>query len=155
MGNAKSRQLNAAEKYYEVHVQTTPKDQLLILVLDGAIRLAETARDAIQENDFEKKNAALGKAQSIVLALQNALSPEVGDRLYKDLRGLYFFVYRTLVEANFENSLDKLAAALKILSHVRETWRDAVAEYRNSVAEASPQADETERDGAKGISESG
>ncbi len=154
---ATGKQSQLVEQYFKVHVGTAPKDQLLLMVVDGAVRFAERGREAIEKNDLEEKNNALQRAQGIVMGLANALSPEIGDQIYMDLRGLYFFVYRRLIEANLEHSLEKIDEALKILLELRETWRNAVEQYRNSIA-AELAAESTASDAGterEGISVSG
>lgn len=141
------------EQYYKVHVETAPKDQLLLMVLDGMLRFVDRAREAMETGALEEKNTCLQKTQALLLELDGALSPEIGEKLYRDLRGLYFFVYRKLIEANLRNSIELLDEGRQMLVHISETWRLAVKQYRAEVhsaqgtQEAAPQgAPEGERE---------
>lgn len=113
-----------------MQVRTAAPDQLLLMLLDGAVRFAEGAREKLTRGDRQGKHDLLVKTQNIVLELIQTLKPEIGEKIYGGLTGLYRFIYRRLVEANIEDSPEKLGEALKILIDVRETWRQAVAVFR-------------------------
>jgi flagellar protein FliS len=127
-----------AQEYLQVQVRTATKDQLLIMLLDGAVRFVEGARERMARGEREEKNALLQKAQNIVLELVQSLSPAIGEPLYGNLIGLYKFIYRRLVEANLRDDPQSLEEALQILSEVRETWRQAVAAFRAGLSGPAP-----------------
>ena len=125
------------QSYAKVQDETTPPDQVLLLLLDGVARFIETGRSHIRQEEFEEKNVALVKAQVIVKELMDALDPAIGDSAYRNLRGLYFFVYRRLVEANVHNDEKHLDEAAEVLGQLREMWGATVDEYRKSLIEAT------------------
>ena len=112
-----------AQEYLEVQVRTASPDQLLLMLLDGAVRFAEGGLEGLTRGDREAKSRLLLKAQAIVLELVGSLSPSVGEKLYGNLTGLYKFIYTRLVEANLRDDPSAVEEALKILRDVRETWR--------------------------------
>ncbi|MBI4586642.1 MAG: flagellar export chaperone FliS [Planctomycetes bacterium] len=122
------------QKYFQVQVETASPDEILLLLLDGAVRFAESAVEAIDKKDLEKKNASLLKAQGIVMELSNSLQPEIGEEVFRNLKGLYFFTYQKLVEGNLRDDKDIVGAGLKVLHTLREAWRQAVAAYRQEQA---------------------
>ena len=123
-----------AQEYLQVQVRTASPDQLLLMLLDGAVRFVEGGREQMARGNHETKCYLLLKAENIVLELIQSLSPSVGEKIYSNLIGLYKFIYLRLVEANIQNDHRKLGEALKILLDVRETWRLAVASYRRETA---------------------
>jgi flagellar protein FliS len=123
-----------AQEYHQVQVRTASPDQLLLMLLDGAVRFAEGGREHLARGNHEEKCNLLIKAENIVLELIQSLSPSVGEKIYANLIGLYKFIYRKLAEANIQNDPQKLEEALKVLLNVRETWRQAVAGYRREAA---------------------
>ena len=127
-----------AQEYLQVQVMTSSKDQLLLLLLDGAVRFVEGARDRLAEGKLEEKHLQLVKAQNIVLELLSSLSPDVGDKIYTSLVGLYKFIYNRLVTANLRNDAKSLAEALRILHTVRAMWRDAVSAFHSSTSGGAP-----------------
>jgi len=128
------------QEYLQVQVRTASPDQLLLMLLDGAVRFVEGAREKMGCGEREAKGQLLMKAQNIVLELIQSLQPSVGEKLYANLIGLYKFIYRRLVEANLRDDLRSLEEALQILGQVRETWRQAVAIYRAETAGKEPGA---------------
>ena len=119
-----------AQEYLQVQVLTASQDQLLLMLLDGAVRFVETAREKMERKEREAKNELLLKAQNIILELIQSLDPSVGEKIYANLIGLYKFILRRLLAANVNDDPTSLDEGLKILRNVRETWSQAVAAYR-------------------------
>ena len=126
-----------AQQYLQVQVKTASQDQLLLMLLDGAVRFVEGALERLGRKDRDGKNEQLLKAQKIILELIQSLNPSVGEKIYSNLIGLYKFIYRRLVEGNLRDDRACLEEGLKILGEVRETWRLAVAAYRSTPAAES------------------
>ena len=126
------------QEYLQVQVKTASKEQLLLMLLDGAVRFIEVGRDHMARGNREAKSELLLKAQNIILELIQSLNPAVGEALYKNLIGLYKFIYRRLVEGNLRNDAVLLDEGLKILLNVRETWRQAVATWRSGTGVNTP-----------------
>ena len=92
---------NPAKKYQENHILTAPKEQLLLMLVDGAIRFTEQGKAFMLEEKFEESCKKFIRAQRIMIELitsldESALEPD----LYSNLVSLYYFVYRRLVEVN-------------------------------------------------------
>ena len=104
------------------------------------------------KGELEDKNTNFLKVQTILMELTNALDPCIGEKLYFELRGLYFFVYRRFSEANMQNSPELLDEGYNILLHIRETWQMAVKRYRDSLAE---EIEDEEKSPSQGISVKG
>jgi flagellar secretion chaperone FliS len=126
-----------AQQYLQVQVKTASQDQLLLMLLDGAVRFVEGALERLAQKDREGKNEQVLKAQKIILELIQSLNPSVGEKIYANLIGLYKFIYRRLVEGNLRDDRACLEEGLKILGEVRETWRQAVSAFRAEAATAA------------------
>lgn len=118
--------LKKTNQYLEVQVQTASKEQLLLMLFDGALRFCELAKLGLQSQDIENSHKNLVRAKSIVVELLCSLDKKVGEALYYNLIRLYNFVYLRLVEANFNKNPKALDEAMVILASLRETWKDAV-----------------------------
>jgi flagellar protein FliS len=130
-----------AQSYLEVQVKTASPDQLLLMLLDGAVRFVEGALERMEKGDREGKGTQLARAGDIVLELVQSLNPAIGEKLYENLVGLYKFIYRRLVDGNLRDDRASVEEGLRILRHVRETWRQAVASWRSEAqAAAAPAA---------------
>ena len=116
-----------SRNYLKTQVETASKPQLLIMLFDGAIRFTERAKCELESNNYEGSHASFVRAQRIMVELISALDEsQIPDDLYRNLTGLYGFVYRSLVSANIERSSAPAGEALQILRHLRETWTLAV-----------------------------
>ena len=125
-------------EYLKVKIQTAQPSELLLLLLDGALRFARQAKPLMGTNEFEEKNRLFLRAQNIVLELFQALDQRIGDELYARLTGLYRFCYDRLVRANVENDTSAVDDALSILEHLRETWGLAVRKARDESGGTPP-----------------
>ena len=122
---------NKAKEYLESRIKTAPKEELLLLLLDGAIRFAEQGRARLLEKDYGQSCPLLIRSQRIVTELRVALRQDlIGEEIYANLVRLYNFVYRRLVEANLDHEAVKLDEALAILGKLREMWAEAIERAR-------------------------
>ncbi len=122
---------NRAQQYLENHILTAPKEDLLLMLFDGAIRFAEQARPKIEAKDHEGSGRLLIRAQRIVIELMTSLSRDLmGEEIYGNLMSLYNFIYFRLVNANMKKDVALVDEAVKILAHLRETWSQAVEKNR-------------------------
>lgn len=124
--------MDATRKYLETQVRTATQEQLLLMLIDGAVRFSEQAKTKLAEKDFEGTHHLLIRAQRIMIELVSSLSREIGDEIYGNLVGLYNFVYFRLVRANIEHAPEPIDEALRILASLRGTWAEAI---EKSVAE--------------------
>lgn len=132
---------NPSARYLETQVQTASREQLLVMLFDGAIRFAEQGRAFQGDREFEKSTHSLVRAQDIMLEIMAGLDRTIGDLLYGKLIGLYQFIYRRLIEANLLRQSGPIEDALKILRSMRDTWAEAVkksAEERRVAPATAP-----------------
>lgn len=132
-----------ARKYLESRVLTASKEELLLMLLDGAVRFVEAARQKLEDRKLDDFCNSLIRAQRIVSELMTTLRKDViGEEIYNNLMGLYSFVYRRLVEANLQRDTGMLDEGLKILRLVRDMWREAVEKYRTEAREGGVKLDD-------------
>ncbi|MCC6464090.1 MAG: flagellar export chaperone FliS [Planctomycetes bacterium] len=112
--------------YLERAVMTAGKEQLLMMLLDGAIRFTDRGREAIVAQDATEAHTNLVRAQEIVTELMASLKADIGSEIYRNLVGLYHFVYERLVRANVEKSTQMADEARQTLKGVREMWAAAI-----------------------------
>jgi flagellar protein FliS len=116
-----------AVQYLEAKVLTATKEELLIMLFDGAIKFAECAKVKIDEKDVEGSCKFLIKAQRIIAELMASLRKDlISEELYSNLIGLYKFVYLRLIKANMTKDKDLIDESLAILRMMRETWQLAI-----------------------------
>lgn len=108
--------------YLRDAVLTASPEQLHLMLYDGALRFATQARDALERRDYEGSYNKLSRAQAIVNEMEAGLRPEVNAELCERMAATYNFIYRKLVEANVNKSVESLDNAVKVLLIERETW---------------------------------
>ena len=116
-------QSSARDDYLTTEVMTAPPQKLQLMLIDTAIRSAERARAKWRENKEEEALEALIHAQRVVSEMLAGLNAEVDPELAERVASVYTFVFRNLMEANYEHDEKKLEDALRVLAIERETWR--------------------------------
>lgn len=117
---------NGHERYLETAVETASPVRLIVMLYDGAIRFINEAAYAIRQRDYETKNAKIQRAQRILTELICSLDFEKGGEIARNLYRLYNYMYNQLIEANIEDSYERLEHVVNLLSELREAW-DAIA----------------------------
>lgn len=125
---------------------TASREELRLLLLEGAIKFVSQAREGLLARNFEQVFSGTDNARNIIVELitsvQSAPNPELAERV----RSLYTFLYVRLTEASFEKSAEKFEEVIGLLEYERETWvllMNKVASERSSetpeATEYSPQ----------------
>jgi len=112
--------------YIEQMVLTASPAKLIELLLQKAISVIDEAKNYIDEKDYNNANAKIVRAQDIVMELNLALDMEKGGEIAKNLRALYNYIYRTLVEANIKKDKKMLDDVKSLLEDLLSTWREAM-----------------------------
>ncbi|MCX7653504.1 MAG: flagellar export chaperone FliS [Fervidobacterium sp.] len=112
--------------YTEQMVLTASPAKLIELLLDKAISVLEDAKRLIDEKNYTEANDKIVRAQDIVMELNLALDLEKGGDIAKNLRALYNYMYRTLVEANIKKDKNMIDDVKTLLSDLLSTWREAM-----------------------------
>ncbi len=128
-----------AFSYLKTKVMSASKEELLLLLFDSAIAFASQAKEKIKEKNLESVHNLCIKAQRIVMELMSTLNKDmIPDEMYKNLMGLYNFVYFRFVWANVRHETSMVDEGLDILKHLRETWAIAIeTNKKQQVQEAS------------------
>jgi flagellar secretion chaperone FliS len=112
---------NVAE-YLEAQVLTASPHRLHLMVVDGAIRFARRALDALTGERWEELDTALSRSRDCLAELVGGLDAGQTPDLTVRMKSLFAFVYRSLVLADLERSPGRIQDALRILEIHRETW---------------------------------
>jgi flagellar protein FliS len=118
--------VNGHERYLETAVETASPARLIVMLYDGAIRFINEAAYAMQQRDYETQNAKLQRAQKILAELISSLDFDKGGEIAENLFRLYTYMYNQLVEANINDSRERLEHVAHLLSEFREAW-DTIA----------------------------
>ncbi|MFL2071881.1 flagellar export chaperone FliS [Marinilactibacillus psychrotolerans] len=114
---------NAANVYKKNQIQTASPKQLVILLYEGAIKNIRLAELAQEQNDVQKVNQHLIKAQDIISELLNSLNHQDGENaIASELSILYDYLLNELLQANLKKDINKMSSARKILNELLEAW---------------------------------
>ena len=113
--------MSATDAYLEARVMTASREQLHLMVIDGALRHCFGAEDALARGDREAKWQSLSEARRHVSELLGGLAA-VEDEFVDNLRALFKFTLRQLTLADADDDAGKLAEAIRVLEDHRETW---------------------------------
>lgn len=109
--------------------------KLVIMLYDGAIGFLNKAVEYAEKEDTQKKNIYLQRANDIIVELDGALDVDAGGEISKNLKLLYSFMNRQLVEAALNNTLKGVKDVMRMMSELRESWQ-----YVNDTAAMAPAA---------------
>lgn len=113
-------------QYQQNQVMTASKEQILIMLYDGAIRFCRQAIAANKEGDVPEKLGRISKVFAIVTEFSDSLNHEIGGEIAADLDGLYQFMIRELNSARKDSTGIHLENVEKLLVDLRLTWGEAV-----------------------------
>jgi flagellar protein FliS len=110
--------------YLENEVQTAPPQRLRLLLIEGAIRFARQACDAIEGGHGEEAADMLGRCRAVLVELLSGVRPD-GSPLTRQVAGLYVYLIRRLTEADLKSDERQIAEVISLLEVERETWQQA------------------------------
>ena len=124
------------DQYLESKVLTASQPKLHMMLLDGALRFGNQAREAwVQTDGYALAEPSLERMFDIVEELLQGLASGDGE-ISGQLAEQYAFVYRELAVCRTNQDPAKLDSCLKLLTYQRETWRLANERLDNAHAEA-------------------
>lgn len=113
------------DAYNHNSVQTASPEQLVVMLFDGAIRFSRRALQAYELGDFGAASASIGRVSAIVGELNSTLDMDAGGEIAQNLRSLYTFLARHLLEAATRRDPSRVRQSLSILSELREGFAHA------------------------------
>lgn len=115
---------NAFNAYKNNSVNYASKDQLLIMLLDGAVKFTKMGRQAILDKDIKKSHENLVKVQDIFTELMVTIDQKAGSWAV-DMYKIYDFIKERLFEANLKKDIAIVDEVFPLIEEVRNTWNEA------------------------------
>jgi flagellar protein FliS len=131
---------HAYDTYNTVDVNTSNPLKIVLMLYDGAISFLNKAVEHAEKKDIKNKNIFANQARDIIVELNNSLDSEAGGEIAKSLRGLYNYMNRRLMKANWDNDIDGLNEVINLLSKIREAWQDVYEQKSDFFPESRQQA---------------
>ena len=126
-------QNNPYAKYKNHSINTATKEELTLMLYDGAVKFCNQALSSMEAKDHIKTNESIRKVENIVREFQITLNKKHDIANQLDL--LYDYLHRRLVEANLKKDIEILTEVRDHLRNLRDTWKEAM---KLSKQESSP-----------------
>ncbi len=115
---------NGYNIYKTNSVNYASKDQMLLMLVDGAVKFAKIGRQAILDKDIQKAHNSLMRVQDIFTELIVTLDTDKAEWM-KPLKDVYFFVNEKVSEANMKKDIIILDEAIDIIEGIKDLWHEA------------------------------
>jgi flagellar protein FliS len=119
---------NPYEKYKNNAVSSLSQEQLVIMLVEGAVKYTKVARLALEKGDLERANKELIRVQNIYGELIASMDTNAGD-FAKELVTIYACIKKKLVEANVKKDVAIVDEVLPLIEQVRDVWCAVKKDY--------------------------
>jgi flagellar protein FliS len=113
---------SARQAYTESSVLTAPREQLVVMLYDGAIRFLHQSGAALRAGNRELGLTKLRRAEAIIDELNLSLDMDQGE-IAEQLRSIYLFCKRHLLEVRLNGDIRPIEAVSGLLAELRESWQ--------------------------------
>ncbi|MBY2414785.1 flagellar export chaperone FliS [Clostridioides difficile] len=114
---------NPYNSYKQNAVFMASKEQLLLMLVDGAVKYTKIAKTAILNNDYLKAHNELVRVQNIFTELMTTLDQDAGQWA-KDMYKVYEFIKSELAIADENKDIKIIDDILPIVKQIRDTWHE-------------------------------
>jgi len=122
---------NPYDKYRNSVVFTASKEELTLMLYDGALKFCNQAIQAVENKEIERSNELIVKVENIIREFQLTLNRDYEVSQYLD--AMYAYLYERLIDANMKKDAAILMEVRGFLRELRDTWKDAMKLARSGV----------------------
>lgn len=115
---------NAYGVYKNNSVNFASKEQMLLMLLDGAVKFAKRGKIAISENNIKLAHESITRTQDIFTELKVTLDTDAGDWA-KQMFQVYSFINEKLLQANIKKDEAIMDEVIPLIEEVRNIWNEA------------------------------
>lgn len=120
--------------YRQMQTDTASREQAVVMLFEGMVRILHQAREAMQTARYEDQSGAISRAQRILSELTAALDPTPDEALVVSLRCCYTAMYNRLMEANISDDIAALDEVIALAERFARAWRTALDNVSNDLA---------------------
>jgi flagellar secretion chaperone FliS len=114
---------NARQAYTQTSIKTASKEQLVVLLYDGAIRFLRQSAESMRCGNREQSRNRMRRAEAIIDELNNTLDMSYGE-VPERLQSIYFFCKRHLIHANLTGDDAAIDTVARLLAELRGSWAE-------------------------------
>ncbi len=118
------RMNNPYEKLKENVLFTATKEELTLMLYEGALKFCNQAIIALEAKDIEKTSNLIIRVEDIIVEFQLTLNMDF--EVSKYLASMYDYIYRRLIDANISKDIKILEEVRDLLRELRDTWKEAM-----------------------------
>lgn len=115
--------------YTRTATQAAPNEQILLMLLEQAIRNQNRAIAAMEEGNRSAWAAEIHNCRAIFLELVGAIDADVAPEIARNLQQTYGWCLHHLNEANKTGSTDTVRGVLRVTELLHSTWVQAVQKW--------------------------
>ena len=119
--------------YRNNSVNYASKDQLLLMLVDGAVKFSKIALKSMEDNNVSIVHENLLKTQNIFNELIVTLDVNAGGEWAMNLRNVYIFIVESLTKINFSKSKEELEKLMPVIVEVRDLWHEAYNKSKGGI----------------------
>lgn len=136
---------NPWQSYRQVATRTASPGQLVLMLYEGAIRFLERAQAGFDLEDPVEFNTTINnnilRAQDIIRELDYSLNVDQGGELAIQLRRLYDYFDRVLLEANLRKDPKGIGEVIQRITELRDAWATMLSQQGQVTDTATLSAD--------------
>ncbi len=121
---------SAYNAYNQNHVQIESPERLIEMLYEGILKFTGQAKNALLNEDIEKRTYWINRTTAIFTELINSLDYDQGGEVSHYLSGLYVQQIKNLSEANASNDMEKLDEVVSVTKNLLEAWREEVCQTK-------------------------
>lgn len=122
---------NPYSAYKQNSVNMASKEQLLLMLVDGAVKYTKIARLAIIEKDISRAHKELIRVQDIFTELMVTMDKSVGNYM-QDVYNLYDFIKQELSRANIKKDVEIIDKVLPVIEEIRDMWHEVAKKAKQN-----------------------
>lgn len=128
---------NGYAAYKHAVINTThSKEEILLMLYQGAVRFVRFARMGIEEKSAKIRGENISKVLGILTELDCALDREAGGEMVENLADLYRYMIDRLTHANVKDDPEALNEVERVLTELKDGFEGAL---QKDLKEASVQ----------------
>lgn len=127
---------NPYDAYKSTQIKTASKEQILLMLYEGAIKFMKQGQQALKKGENELAHQKLLKSQDIVTELMASLDMDIGGDIAEELYSLYDYTLHNLVQANVEKNPNRVRNALNVMEDLNDAWNTIINEQEMTFEKA-------------------
>lgn len=112
------------QAYAESSILTATREQLVVMLYDGAVRFLRQCSEAMRAGEREQARDRMRRAEAVIDELNWSLDMSYGQ-VAGNLRSIYLFSKRQLIRANLDYDPARVDGVARLLAELREAWAQA------------------------------